>query len=149
MLSKKASVDIVKTMICSIIDYGNMFIGSCNLQDLFDLQVLQNNALICCYNVNDPRMMHVDNLHTNANMHTIDYRREKQQILCIWRNIQSGYTIPYIPARVTRTGSGITIRLPIPRTELFKESVFYKGSKHWNITELNEFKKKNPALYLN
>ena len=47
MLNKKASIDIVKTMICSIIYYGNMFISSCSLQDLSDLQVLQNNALRC------------------------------------------------------------------------------------------------------
>ena len=48
MLNKKASIYIVKTMICSIIDYGNMFIGSCKEQDLSDLQVLQNSALRCC-----------------------------------------------------------------------------------------------------
>ena len=46
MLNKKASMDIVKTMICSIIDYENMFISSCSLQDLSDLQVLQNNAML-------------------------------------------------------------------------------------------------------
>ena len=40
MLNKKASIDIVKIMICSIIDYGNMFIGSCKQRDLSDLQVL-------------------------------------------------------------------------------------------------------------
>ena len=48
-LNKKASIDIVKTMICSIIDYGTLCIGSCKQQDLSDLQVLQNSALRCCY----------------------------------------------------------------------------------------------------
>ena len=63
--------------------------------------------------------------------------------------------VPYIPTRVTRAGNEITIQLPIPRTELFKKSVFYKGSKVWNdlnedirnITELNEFKKTISDLY--
>ena len=119
MLNKKASVDIVKTMICSIIDYGNMFIGSCNLQDLSDLQVLQNSALRCCYNITDPRDKHVSILHTNAYMQTVYVRRKRQQIICIWRNIQNGFITPYIPTRITRTAGGISIRLPIPRTELF------------------------------
>ena len=66
MLNKKASIDIVKTMICSIIDYGNMFIRFCNLQDLSDLQVMQNSALRYCYNVIDPCSEHVADLHANA-----------------------------------------------------------------------------------
>ena len=56
---------------------------------------------------------------------------------------------------MTRAGNGITKRLPIPRTELFFKSVFYKGSKLWNdlnedirnITELSEFEK-NKTLML-
>ena len=64
-------------------------------------------------------------------------------------------SVPYIPTRVTRAGNGIAIQLPIPRTELFKKSVSYKGSKVWNdlnedirnITELNEFKKNITAVY--
>ena len=30
MLSEKASIDIVKTVLCSTIDYGNMFVRTCN-----------------------------------------------------------------------------------------------------------------------
>ena len=155
MLNIKASVDIVKTMICSIIDYGNMFIGSCNLQDLSDLQVLQNSALRCCYNISDPRDEHITVLHANANVQTVDVRRKRQQIVCIWRNIQNGFIVPHIPNRITRTAGGINIRLPIPRTELFKKSVYYVGSKLWNdldenirdIKDLDDFKKNIKAIY--
>ena len=68
MLNTKAALDIVKTMICSIIDDGIIFIDTCTTQDLQDLQILQNSALRCCYNVIDPRDEHVINLHSNANM---------------------------------------------------------------------------------
>ena len=117
MLNTKAALDIVKTMICSIIDYGNIFIDTCTLQDLQDLQVLQNNALRCCYNVSDPRDEHIADLHANANMEMLDVRRRKQQLLCFWRNVQTGFIELYHPVRITRGVQGNSIRLHIPRTE--------------------------------
>ena len=45
-------------MFCSIIDYGNIFIGTCSSQDLADLHILQNHAMGCCCNVADPRDEH-------------------------------------------------------------------------------------------
>ena len=127
------------------------------LQDLSDLQVMQNSALRYCYNVIDPCSEHEAGLHANANMQTVDIRRKIQKKLCLRRNIQNGHIERIIPTRLTRAGNGITIRLPIPRTELYKKSVYYTGSKLWNdlsedtrsITELSEFKKNINALYTN
>ena len=149
MLSTKAALDIVKTMICSIIDYGNIFIDTCTAQDLQDLQILQNYALRCCYNIADPRDEHVINLHSNANVNMLVVRRRKQQLMCIWRNIQTGFIEIYCPVRITRGAQGRSIRLPIPRTEQYKKSVFYIGCKAWNeleagtrnIEDLQEFKR--------
>ena len=78
------------------------------------------------------------------------------QIICIWRNIQNIFNIPHIPNRITRTAGGISIRLPIPRVELFKKSVYYVGSKLWNdldetirdIKDLGDFKKNINATYV-
>ena len=132
MLTIKAALDIVKTMLCSVIDYGNIFLNTCAMQDLEDLQILQNHALRCCYNVIDAHMEHVTDLHTNANVKMQDVRRKRQKLLCIFRNLENGYIKPYTPVRNTRNVNGITVRLPIPRTEQFKKSVYYAGSKEWN-----------------
>ena len=56
----------------------------------------------------------------------------------------------------TRTASEICIRLPIPRTELYKKSVYYIVSKLWNdldenirdIKELGEFEKNINAIFI-
>ena len=40
MLNEKAALDIVKTMLCSIIDYRNMFMCTCNIPHMSDLQIL-------------------------------------------------------------------------------------------------------------
>ena len=55
----------------------------------------------------------------------------------------------YSPVRMTRNVQGMTIRLPIPRNEHFKKSVYYMGSSEWNALTsdvrntvvLNDFKK--------
>ena len=51
MVTLKASLDITKTMFCSIVDYGNIFLTSCTENDLNDIQTLQNHALRCCHKV--------------------------------------------------------------------------------------------------
>ena len=63
--------------------------------------------------------------HVNANMKLLDVRRKMQQILCIWRNIQNGFIEIYASTKLTRAGVGTTIKLPIPRTEQYKKSVFF------------------------
>ena len=77
MLNLKASIDIVKAVLSSIIDYGNMFISTCDSQDLSDLHILQNHALRCCYQVTDPHDEHIVDLHVNSNMQMLDVRRKK------------------------------------------------------------------------
>ena len=150
MLNTKAALDIVKTMLCSVIDYGNIFLNPCTLQDLEDLQILQNHALRCCYNVIDARTKLVTDLHKTANVKMLDVRRKKQQLLRNFRNLENGYIKLYSPVRNTRNVMGRTISLPITHTEQFKKSLYYIGSKEWNNLpenirashNLDEFKKR-------
>ena len=102
MLTVKATLDIIKTMFCSVIDYGNVFLSSCNEGDLADIQILQNHALRCCYKVTDPRNYHVQDLHQAANIVLVDKRRDRQILTCIWRNINKGFIAITIPLRHTR-----------------------------------------------
>ena len=62
MIILKVSLDITKTMFCSIIDYGNIFLSICSEGELKDIQTMQNHALRCCYDVKRPRDEHVTDL---------------------------------------------------------------------------------------
>ena len=128
MINVKAALHITKTMLCSVIDYGNIFLSSCNQGDLNDMQILQNNALRCCYGVFDPRDEHILFLHNQANMKMLDIRRKKQILTCIWRNLRKGVIEIAQPIRQNRSAEAPNIYLPIPRTELFKKSVYYYGA---------------------
>ena len=63
-------------MFCSIVDYGNIFLSSCNVNDLCDLQTLQNHALHCCHKIADPREQHVTDLHKISDIALVDIRRK-------------------------------------------------------------------------
>ena len=132
MINTIAALDIAKTMLCSIIDYGNIFLSSLNDADLNDLQILQNNAIRCCYGISDPREEHILDLHVRANMKLVDVRKQKQILTCLWRNIQKGIIKIAEPIRQNRSAMAPTIYLPIPRTTLLKKSVFYLGATSWN-----------------
>ena len=54
-------------MLCSVIGYGNIFLSSVCDSDLDDLEILQNDAIRCCYGISDPRDQNVINLHLRAN----------------------------------------------------------------------------------
>ena len=109
MINTKAALDVAKTMLCSIIDYGNIFLSSINEADLNDLQTLQNNAIRCCYQISDPRDEHILDLHVRANMKLVNTRRQKQILTCLWRNIQKGIVNIKEPVRQNRSAMAPTI----------------------------------------
>ena len=137
MINIKAALDVTKTMLCSIIDYGNIFLSSIKEVDLNDLQTLQNNAIRCCYQISDPRDEHILDLHVRANMKLVNIRRQKQILTCLWRNIQKGVVNIKEPNRLNRSAMAPTVYLPIPRTTIFKKSAFYLGATLWNALPRN------------
>ena len=56
---------------------------SCIDADLHYLQVLQNNAIRCCYGISDPRDEHVVDLHVRGDMTFVNIRRKKQICTCL------------------------------------------------------------------
>ena len=150
LITMKAALDITKTMFCSIIDYGNIFLSSCTENDLKDIQTLQNHALRCCYRIKNPLEMHIDDLHENSNIKPVNMRRNRQILTCIWRNISKGVIETATPVRNTRLHVAPSVYLPIPNTILFKKSVYYHGSTIRNTlspeirlcTTINDFKSK-------
>ena len=133
MINIKAALDITKTMLCSVIDYGNIFLSSCINSDLDDLQILQNHAIRCSYNVRNPLEEHVIDLHVRSNIRTINVRRSKQILTCFWKNVNKGVIKTSNPARALRSTVAPTIYLPIPKTELLKKSVYYNDATLWNL----------------
>ena len=58
-----AALSICKSMILSLIDYGNIFLTGITQEDKSDLQKLQNRILRCCLNIVDPLDINVVEMH--------------------------------------------------------------------------------------
>ena len=54
-------------------------------------------------------------------------------LTCIWRNIKKGIITINAPLRETRYNAVSNIYLPVPKTELFKKSVFFIMEPHYGI----------------
>ena len=70
-------------------------------------------------------------------MKTVDIRSKKQILTCIWRNIKKGIIETAYPITQNRSAGSPSIYLPIPRTVLFKTSVYYYGANLWNALPAN------------
>ena len=64
----------------------------------------------------------------------VEVRRKRQILTCIWRNIKKGIKTINVPLRETRCNAVSNIYLLVPKTELFKKTVFYYGAILWNTS---------------
>ena len=51
MITMQASVQIFKSVFLGVLDYGSFFESSIQEEIKEDIQILQNNALRCCFNI--------------------------------------------------------------------------------------------------
>ena len=70
-------------------------------------------------------------------MKFVNVRRQKQILTCLWRNKHKGVINIAEPIRQNRSTMAPNIYLPIPRTSIFKRSVFYYGATLWNALPAN------------
>ena len=61
-----------------------------------------------------PKSMLYVHLPKISNMVSVDVRRKRQILTCIWRNIKKGFIDTSVPTRHTRAAMAPTIYLPIP-----------------------------------
>lgn len=146
-ITEEISLRLYKSLIQSILDYGDvMYIGA-SKTDLRKLQLIQNRALRI---VNlAPRYTSNISLHQKYNVHPLYVRRNNNLLKAvhtfILHNVES-LNLPWSTndgdpqnanVRITRQMSTPYLPLPLPRTVRFKESCAYKGPKLWIDLDLN------------
>ena len=83
-----AALAVGKSMIISMINYGNIFLTSLIQEDKSDLQTLQNKILRCCLDIVDPLDMNVDEMHNLANVEFVDKRRTINLLTIVHKGVQ-------------------------------------------------------------
>ena len=131
-LTIHAAVNIARSMILSLIDYGNIFLTCCTQGDKSDLQVLQNKILRCCLRIEDPLDQNIVEMHNMLKIMMVDQRRILQLLILIKKNSLINKFEYVNHGRETRHNDGLKIKLPIPRNEHVRLSPFYVGCTYWN-----------------
>ena len=135
-LTINAALNIARSMILSLIDYGNIFLTSCTQKDKSDLQILQNKILRCCLKINDPLDQNILEMHNLLNLLTVDQRRILQLLILIKKSTLQNKLELVDHDRETRQNDGLKIKLPIPKNQHVRYAPFYVGSVYWNALPL-------------
>ena len=137
MITMQAAVQIFKSVFLEILDYGSIFLSLIREESKEDLQILQTNALRCCFNIIDPRDANFIALHENVGVQTFRHRLISNLLLYIRNAINEGTLTTRHTAARTRGNDGRTINLTVPRTKYIRKTPFYWGSMIWNSLPLD------------
>ena len=148
-LTTDAALLVGKSMILSLIDYGNIFLTCLTLEEKSDLQKLQNKILRCCLNIVDPLEVNTMEMHELVNVDLVDKRRTYNLLTMIHNGVKSKKYKMLEHNINTRYNDGYKIDLIRPRNEHVRKSSYYAGTSSWNeLTlelrelDLNLFKKR-------
>ena len=148
-LTVQAALSVGKSMILSLIDYGNIFLTILTQEDKSDLQKVQNKVLRCCLDITDPLDMNVLEMHNMVNVDLVDERRTYNLLTMTHRNVKTDKFKMLDHQINTRYNDGNKIELIRPRNEQARRSCYYTGTSLWNTLnqetrqfELSEFKGK-------
>ena len=86
-LTVNAALAVRKSMIISLIDYGNIFLTALTQEDQSDLQKLQNRVLRCCLDTVDPMDVNVIEMHNLVNVKLVDIRRKHNLLIMVHKTI--------------------------------------------------------------
>ena len=131
-LTIEASLAVGKSMILSIIDYGNIFLTGITQDDKADLQKLQNKVLRCCLNIVDPMDMNIVEMHNMVNVEMIAQRRTKNLLSLVHSGVLKDKFNMINHDVHTRHNDGLKIDLIRPRNEQVRRSSLYVGTSRWN-----------------
>ena len=146
-LTVQAALSVGKSMILSLIDYGNIFLTILTHEDKSDLQKVQNEVLRCCLDIVDPLDMNIIEMHNMVNVDLVDKSRTYN--LLTHRSVKADKFKMLDHQANTRYNDGNKIELIQPRNEQVLRSCYYIGTSLWNTLyretrefELSEFKSK-------
>ena len=128
-LTVYAALQIYKTMILPILEYGSaLYAGAAN-KHVSKLQTLQNSGLRAVFGL--PRLTPTCILHTKAGIDKLELRREKATLLLAYdRSSNSHYLDPR--GINTRAHGAPTLVVPRCRTGQAQRAAGYRSSTAWN-----------------
>ena len=131
-ITLKCALAIYKQTILPLFDYTGFMQLTINVSDKNDLQILQNNALRICYNVRLRDKVLIERMHNQANLLSLDQRRQKQVLLLLFIYKNRHVNARRVHARNTRAAEVYSFVRERYHNIKYKNSPYYKGSLLWD-----------------
>ena len=146
---------IYKQMILPLLDYSSFLLLACPKTDREDMQIIQNNALRLCNDVRLSDRITLIEIHSRANLLSLEQRRCIQLLSLLFRHGQSNENVSEIPARNTRAATIRKYKTEIYKNSKYKNSLYYKAAKYGDtlprhirdIQTVHELKRHLKILY--
>ena len=129
-LNAQASLQIYKSMLLPILDYGDFIYSSAPQKNLKKLQRLQNSNIRLCLSL--PPLTRTNDIHRLANLNLLEDRRNAHLLNQMYKRSRNS---EYADNRNLPLRSFTAPILKVPNFQKYrsKQSVIYRGSTNWNL----------------
>ena len=100
-ITERCALAIYKQTILPVFDYAGFLLILCNKSDRNDLQVIQNDALLTCYNVKQRDKLSISNMHKRPHLLSLEQRRTFQRLRLMYLHKSNPQNVRILP-RQTR-----------------------------------------------
>ena len=131
-VNEKGPLVVYKHTILPIFYYAGFMFIDCTKSDRYDLQVIQNDALRTCLNVKRRDKLSILNMHTKANLLSLEQRRTLQLLNLMFMHKNNPVNLR--PA-VRNTHAADRDQFYVERYSNYeyRNSPFYKGTELWKL----------------
>ena len=153
-LTEAASILVYKQTIMPIFNYAGFLLISLNNSDKYDLQVVQNDALRFCKNIQMLDKISIPKIHDSVSLLSLEQRRQKQLLNLMFIQASEG------KARVvtnvnTRRQTKYVFKTDVKIGKKYQRSPFYLGTILWDALDKTTqdlpcryaFKRKIDSMY--
>ena len=130
-VDNRTSLLIYKQTVLPLVEYVGFVLISCTAGQMYELQVLQNNALCLSKRYHLLDRIRIDRLHTECKILGLEQRRRKQLLRLMYLHSKVEMNIK-TPVRPTRAMIKVVFKVPIRCMGKYFNSPFYKGTILWD-----------------
>ena len=153
-LDFKSAVIVYKQTILPIIDYAGFLLLACNMGDIDDIQIMQNDILRVCNKSKIADRVPITLLHEKCKILSLKQRMQRQ-LLWLMYVLSRDKDYIKVSQRDTRSAEKVVFKLPARVLPVYEHSPYYQGTKLWDVLDkdiqlkdsVTAFKKAIEPLY--
>ena len=133
-LNEELAILSFKQMVLPTFDYCDILIESGPEDLIKEIQTIQNHCLRCCLGIIDPRLISINDLHTECSCKKLLLRR-RETLLCRMYKFSRVPGNCIVATRALRSNAKWKIKTQRPHGQLYRDSPLYRGVFLWDTLD--------------